>query len=235
MGDGVRVRLAVETTVTTTMERRKFVIGAGALATGSAAALGTGAFTSVEAERSISLEVEGDEAAYLQLSPSDSHNGNEYAEVTSDGLLELSFTDNDNDGEGLNAQANSRLNEIFEIRNEGTQTVSVWISKPGDAGGPNSTAAASTEFLADDDGNEVDISFPSEIDLTDKNANPAVGDNEDLAEGGYVEIDTGESVTVDMRFLVSGTTHVDSDVLEGDFVINAEAGAEPSSENDYEF
>ncbi len=51
------------------MKRRKFLIGAGALAAGGAAALGSGAFTSVEADRDISVEVTGDNNALVRLTP----------------------------------------------------------------------------------------------------------------------------------------------------------------------
>ena len=59
------------TQVKTTMERRKFVIGAGALATGSAAAVGTGAFTQATVpDRSVSVQVaESDDAGAVALTP----------------------------------------------------------------------------------------------------------------------------------------------------------------------
>ena len=49
------------------MNRRTFVLGLGTIATGSAAAVGSGAFTSVEADRNISVETADDSAAFLQL------------------------------------------------------------------------------------------------------------------------------------------------------------------------
>ncbi|MFC7138105.1 hypothetical protein ACFQRB_19770 [Halobaculum litoreum] len=50
-----------------TMDRRKFIIGVGALGAGTSAALGTGAFTSVEANRSFEVATAGDAGAYLRL------------------------------------------------------------------------------------------------------------------------------------------------------------------------
>jgi len=69
------------------MERRKFVIGLGALASGSAAAMGTGAFTTAEVERSVSVNVKGDDAAYVRLAPAEGPNG-DYARVEADGYTD---------------------------------------------------------------------------------------------------------------------------------------------------
>ena len=103
------------------MERRKFVIGAGALATGSAAAMGTGAFSSVDADRSISVGIESDDNAYLRLEET-----SEYASGTSDGTLELDFTNN-GEGDGFNAEAYTIIEETFKISNQGTDPVRIYI------------------------------------------------------------------------------------------------------------
>ena len=49
------------------MERRKFIIGAGALASGSAAAVGTGAFSTASTDRDANIEVVDDSDALLAL------------------------------------------------------------------------------------------------------------------------------------------------------------------------
>ena len=49
------------------MERRKFIIGAGALATGSAAAMGTGALSSFTAGRDANIDVVNDDEALIGL------------------------------------------------------------------------------------------------------------------------------------------------------------------------
>ncbi len=50
------------------MDRRKFVLSVGALAGGGSLALGTGAFSSVEAERDVGVTVADDASAYLAFS-----------------------------------------------------------------------------------------------------------------------------------------------------------------------
>ena len=108
------------------MQRRNFIIGAGALATGTAAAVGTGAFSSVEASRDVSVEVADDAQAYLAIEATSA-----YAEENDDGLVEISFDDLEEDGEGEHVGEDSRYffgsgnpeRNVFQVRNQGDQTV----------------------------------------------------------------------------------------------------------------
>ena len=65
------------------MERRKFVIGLGALATGSAAAVGSGAFSAARIDdRDANFKVTGDEDSLVALIP-----GNQFSETESESTL----------------------------------------------------------------------------------------------------------------------------------------------------
>jgi len=107
------------------MERRKFVIGMGSLAAGGAAAVGTGAFGSVEADRTVNVNVAGDESAYLGLSAK-----SDYAQVT-DGQLELNFNNNNNGGDGVNEDAVSTFDGVFQMTNNGPNDLDITIDKSG--------------------------------------------------------------------------------------------------------
>ena len=104
------------------MERRKFVIGMGSLAAGSAAAVGTGAFTSVEAERSVSVEVGDDNAAYLGL---EAKRDDIISDDGVDGQLtiDLGSQETEEGGEGFNKEAITKVEGVFTITNQGTQEV----------------------------------------------------------------------------------------------------------------
>jgi hypothetical protein len=106
--------------------RRKFLIGVGSLAAGSAAAVGSGAFTSVQAERSVSVDVADDSDAYLAFDDSNSTNG-AYAGVEDDGSVYVDLGDNSVDGSGLNTDALTQINDIFRVKNQGTQGVLVYV------------------------------------------------------------------------------------------------------------
>lgn len=108
------------------MERRKFIIGVGALGAGTSAALSTGAFTNVEATRSMTVSTAGDGSAYLRLMPADSQNGSNYASYTEDGTLSVTL-------DQLNENAVTTVERLFTLQNEGSQTVSVYLDDASDA------------------------------------------------------------------------------------------------------
>ena len=113
------------------MDRRKFVAGLGALAGGGAIATGTGAFSSVEAERDIAVSVADDSSALLGIQPTDEPNG-EYADLSDGDTLAINLTDsNDNvtgGGEGINTNATTSIADLFEVQNQGSQTVDLAVS-----------------------------------------------------------------------------------------------------------
>jgi len=95
--------------------RRKFIAGLGALATGSAAAMGTGAFSTVNAERAVSLQVTGDANAYLGLEAS-----SQYSTFDNQNRLQISL-------DQLNKNARTEITDIFTIRNNGNQDAAIFI------------------------------------------------------------------------------------------------------------
>ena len=120
------------------MKRRNFLVGVGGTAIGASALVGSGAFTSVEAQRDIEISVVGDAEAYLQLKPSDSDHGDNYVHYDEeDGTLYFEVTDSgaEEGGEGLNRNANTIMRDVFEICNQGKQEVLVWIENVPDGMG----------------------------------------------------------------------------------------------------
>ncbi|PSP37609.1 hypothetical protein BRC71_11650 [Halobacteriales archaeon QH_7_65_31] len=111
------------------MERRKFLIGAGSLAAGAAAATGTGAFTDVSAQRTASVTVSGDSDAYLALKKDSAENRNsEYADGSNAQMtVDLDGSDNSPSGTGVNQGATTRIFDIFSIKNLGTQEALVYV------------------------------------------------------------------------------------------------------------
>jgi hypothetical protein len=115
------------------MERRKFIIGAGSLAAGGAAAIGSGAFSSVEAERSLSVSIADDDTAYLKFdtdlgnSPDDNY---EYSEISND-EMSINFGTNDAGGQGVNPNAVNHFDDVFALMNQGTEPVKIWFELGG--------------------------------------------------------------------------------------------------------
>ncbi|WP_143103859.1 hypothetical protein [Halorubrum sodomense] len=111
------------------MKRRKFIAGLGALATGSAAAIGTGAFTSLSVSRNVSVSVSPDSNAYLQLKPLSTPNSNEFVDGSGgrSDTLSISIGENKIGGKGVNEQAETFFDDLFSITNQGSQPVWIWM------------------------------------------------------------------------------------------------------------
>ncbi|ELZ49494.1 hypothetical protein C465_07986 [Halorubrum distributum JCM 9100] len=112
------------------MNRRNILAAIGALGAGGAIITGTGAFTSVEANRNVSVTVEGDANAYLSLDDTGNANS-KYLNTNSTDELEIDLTGNnstDAGGTGVNADAVTVIEDLFEVRNQGTQEVELTVT-----------------------------------------------------------------------------------------------------------
>ena len=107
------------------MQRRKFVIGMGALASGAAAAIGTGAFDSVEAERTVEVSTAGDADAYLGLTGDDQYVEDDSSD--SELTIDLGGPTTSGGGEGFNENAVTEVSGVVTITNQGTEDVDVSI------------------------------------------------------------------------------------------------------------
>jgi hypothetical protein len=111
------------------MKLRNLLTGLGALA-GAGGIIGTGAFTSVAADRDLTVAVADDSDALLRMAPCSGSPNSGYATETSDGLLALNLSSDSqtaNGGQGVNPEATTVIRDVFEICNQGTQTVGVWL------------------------------------------------------------------------------------------------------------
>ncbi|WP_154018384.1 DUF1102 domain-containing protein [Halolamina rubra] len=114
------------------MDRRKFIAGLGSLVAAGAAGIGTGAFESVEAERDVTVEVGGDNSAYLGL---EAVRDDIISDDGASGQLTLDLgsqqIDNgtNHEGDGFNADAVTEINGVFRIKNQGTKSVSITIDE----------------------------------------------------------------------------------------------------------
>jgi hypothetical protein len=133
------------------MKRRNLLIGVGSVAAGGTLAIGTGAFTSVSAQRTVTVDVEEDSDALLKLQDV----GSGKRSVTDDGKLELSIPGEDEDqypnGDPTNpdgiapdsvykfgADAGGDPGDgLFTVTNQGTQPVDVYGTDGSEADEPS--------------------------------------------------------------------------------------------------
>ena len=129
------------------MKRRTFILGLGTAAGGLA--VGTGAFTSVTAERDVEVSVVEDDGAFLSINPlatADNPNG-EYAKVDdTTGEFYLQLTGTEAGGSGLSPEAVTDAADVFEVKNQGTQDVDLTVT-PTNAPGADNDVSGSILYL----------------------------------------------------------------------------------------
>lgn len=212
------------------MQRRKFIIGLGALSAGGAAAMGTGAFTSATARRTATLDTVTDGNAYLGL-----HDIGERSDINGNGQLVIDLgADSGNGGTGLGVNSRYAFTDIFQIANQGTNPAvvsvgvsenQVWFDRDGDGN------VGGEPLIQDYPG--FDIVFPYAEDGTKKNAenpgitglgNPPAVQIDDGGRAWVVSdptdtstptqgilLDPGESVNVDLSIITAETPATQAD------------------------
>lgn len=157
------------------LTRRNTIIAMGAIAAGAGVIGGSGAFDAVEADRSFEVEVAGDASGLLGLTVLNEFiAGEEEGGAGSNDIIFFRI-DDDGNGEGpaLNEDSETRFFEVFEMQNNGSQTVEVTIDT-GDAEGV-------TFQVTETKGNNQDV-VDSDVDL----------------ESAGVDLEPSQSVTVDI-------------------------------------
>lgn len=115
------------------MKRRRLLAGLGAFAGAGGFTLGTGAFTSVSAERSVSIAVARDYQAFLRLEPNvdEGIDGTRTGRSSTAGnVVEFDIPgteDGENsDADGVGPDSIYEFHDLLKISNQGTQPVKVW-------------------------------------------------------------------------------------------------------------
>lgn len=173
----------------------------------------TGAFTTVSAERTATVGVEGDSSALLALTPYDGPNGNPsngnagYAQQDSN-TLEINLDGYNNDGDGLNLNAKTDIENVFNVTNQGTQTVTLTIEDDSAVNSPDrSTMVTFYDMSADEN-----------------NPGPGTANLEENEGGSGVDIPPGETVTIGIFVdTTSGPSVSAGEELIDGITINAEA------------
>lgn len=123
------------------MNRRTALLGLGAIATAGGAAFGSGAFSQVTADRSVTVTTAGDAAALLELSATDEHT--EFVDQSA-GTIEFNLDGGTvASGDGFNYKGVSYIEPLFEITNNGSETVGIRI------GSTTNTAASIAQATVD--------------------------------------------------------------------------------------
>ncbi len=159
------------------MERRKFLAGVGATSIGGSAILGSGAFSRVESQRGVTIQVAEDPDAYLGLDKcggDDPTPNGSYAHLDGNGHLELLLNDDnphhpeDDLGAGVNSNSTTWFDRVFQICNQGKKDVCVWIAD--DTGWPTVgdgeyEGERRVDFYYEDDDGQSIVGFDNHVEL----------------------------------------------------------------------
>ena len=107
------------------LTRRNALIGLGTVAAGAGVVGGSGAFTSVTAERTVSVSTTGDGGAALQLAPASSSsdtNAGVYVNAPEDGVVSINLSNGNS--EGVNQDAKTTIDELITVTNNGAEDLS---------------------------------------------------------------------------------------------------------------
>jgi hypothetical protein len=176
------------------MKRRTALAALGAVIAGGGAVLGTGAFTTVQAERSVSIEVTEDSRALVGIDVNDRYGGQ-----TDNGVAEFNLQENLFSDTGFNPRATTILYGALAITNnsgiEGDEMSvefayeSSSVDVPDNQETPDTLHEGQFSFRAFDSSNT-----PSDIDpFEGLNYN---GDASDVAAPGAIS--TGETAVFDL-------------------------------------
>lgn len=162
------------------MERRKFIIGTGALAAGGVAGLGTGAFSAMSADREADINVVADDAGLIALVPGHEYTGGSgtvsdaYVDMPEDELV-IDLTGGEEvEGEGVNPDSTYQFGAIGD---EGGDAIDEYVDggneyepprvtsddvEYGEAAGGSTDATQDPAFVVtnqDTTGHEVELFY----------------------------------------------------------------------------
>jgi hypothetical protein len=185
----------------------------------------TGAFTTVEAERTADVDVAGDANALLAIQPTEQNDSSSFInqDDTDDSTFEI-VLDGEEGNNGVNANATTTAQNIFNITNNGEEDVDVWIATEG--GAQEGNDSVNTTFYIDDSniGSEVNTTDNGEVNITQRVTEyEALTDDGDVVisestsspgqspstSGLAVNIESGETVTVSLAVEIEDESDID--------------------------
>ena len=111
--------------------------------------MGTGAFTSVSANRDVTINIADDANALLGIDGSNASNGDYLLEGGDTAALDITDSNGNIQGEGVNENATTVLRDLFDIRNQGGNGVFVFINTGVEGFGFFSDYPANVEYDAE--------------------------------------------------------------------------------------
>ncbi|SDK20414.1 hypothetical protein SAMN05216226_1433 [Halovenus aranensis] len=209
------------------MKRRNFLAGVAGTAIGGSALLGSGAFSRVESQRQVSIQVANDANAYLGLKLLDTPNSNNYVDYDEDGHLFINIADQaEGGGQGVNSDSFTYFDGMFELCNQGKAEADISYELPS---APADRAYGDDYTAPDSEYDEQVVTFYYILEGGDDPG--SAGDRIMVQEGQEVPLALGECREMGVRTVTKGVdATVDAPLIDGEVVLTAnspEAGQVP--------
>ncbi len=148
----------------------------------------------------MSVDVVGDQQAYLRLDPSIS----EYGSINSNGQMVLQFDgSNGQNGAGLNDEANTLVQNVFRIENQGTNTINVVLNGLDTSTSDGDGVDPLTVYWTD---GEVDENSPGYGEMSVMNGSPnPLGDETWGTSTSLPVLAPGDDIYVHLEFYLSSS------------------------------
>ena len=210
------------------MKRRTILAGLGATALGGSALLGSGAFSRVDAQRDVTIQVATDENAYLGMKPLDTPNSNNFVELDDDGHLTIDVgehsdaADENRDvtepAQGVNSDSFTFFDGMFDLCNQGKEAACLSYDLPE---APDARAYGDDFIAPDPDYDQQVITFYY---ISEGGDDPGqAGDRIMIQEGQSVPLPLGECKEIGLRTVTKGVdATLDAPLVEGEAVVTAD-------------
>jgi hypothetical protein len=210
------------------MKRRTILAGLGATALGGSALLGSGAFSRVDAQRDVTIQVATDENAYLGMKPLDTPNSNNFVELDDDGHLTIDVgehsdaADENRDvtepAQGVNSDSFTFFDGMFDLCNQGKEAACLSYDLPE---APDARAYGD-DFIAPDPAYDQQVITFYYISEGGDDPGDA-GDRIMIQEGQSVPLPLGECKEIGLRTVTKGVdATLDAPLVEGEAVVTAD-------------
>jgi len=203
------------------MKRRNILLGLGAAAAGSGAVFGSGAFTQVQADRDLTIGIEQDSSALLELNAS-----SDVASVTNDNNGELVInTDNLGGGDGFAVGSTVDIGEIDDNGDVPSSGSAFTLTNNfDDVGDSNADLAVAIGLTS------IDLGEVSELSSLEFYGTPSNGNGTQVIAAGEREVfdvSSGDQIDFAIRFETASTT----DTGDFDATVTFQAGSDLTSED----
>lgn len=228
------------------MDRRKFLLGISGTAIGGSALLGSGAFSRVESQRAVDIQIAHDRDAYLGLIRNEDSPNASYVDYDEKGHLYIQMDeDNPTDagGQGVNSNSLTFFDDLFTIRNQGKQPATVCIDTTGlEINGentgeePEDNAENVVIFYKGQASGSQGLSGITPIQCPTEENERFAGycwDHEDLGEPHTHELVVGDELDVGMLVCTKDSSLGENTTISGEARILADAEMEAAQEPEY--